>query len=133
MTIENNLNSLNRTILNLNKVENNFYKCEIVIRKNNCLNNSRNNSIIKVYPERISKTKKLLYKNKDISKSKNSSIIPLPERDKVYLFNLAIDITKLKEELSLGKIVLSTAFSLFIEALAGIGTTVMVSYLSYKH
>ena len=99
----------------------------------NCLNNFRNNSILKVYSERISKTKKLLYKNKDISKSKNSSIIPLPKRDKVYLFNLAIDITKLKKELSLGKIVLSTAFSLFIKALAGLGTTVMVSYLSYKH
>ena len=74
-----------------------------------------------------------MYKNKDISKSKNSSIIPLPERDKVYLFNLAIDITKLKEEFSLGKIVLSTTLSLFIEALVGIGTTVMLSYLSYKH
>lgn len=65
MTIENNLNSLNRTISYFNKAENNFCKCEIVIRKNDYLNNSRNNSIIKVYLERISKTKKVLYKNKD--------------------------------------------------------------------
>ena len=130
MTIENNLNSLNRTISKFKKVENNAFKYEVVIRKNNYLNNSRNTPIIKVYPERISKTKKLLYKNKNVTRSKNSSIIPLRQRDKVYLFNLIIDVTKLKEELSLGKIVLSTALSLFIEALAGIGTTVMVSYLS---
>ena len=130
MTIENNSKILNRTISYFNKVENNVFEYEVVIRNNNYLNNSSNKSIIKVYPGRISKTKKLLYKNKNISRSKNSSIIPLRQRDKVYLFNLVIDLTKLKEELSLGKIVLSTALSLFIEALAGIGTTVMVSYLS---
>ena len=70
MTIENNLNSLNRTISYFNKAKNNFCKCEIVIRKNDYLNNSRNNSIIKVYPERISKTKKLLYKKKTYLKAK---------------------------------------------------------------
>lgn len=70
MTIENNLNSLNRTISYFNKVENNFCKCEIVIRKNNCLNNSRNNSIIQVYPERISKTKNFCIRIKTYLKAK---------------------------------------------------------------